>query len=331
VVRNVSWEYEEDRDGKFEQWDQNEDGFIDYEDILKHCGKVFILFINQTLLVDHVLPSANLPAGVLDDGKLSREEFASIDTVALSEVLRDVRNKHPHHMDRFANNVWLEGDVLATPVFTAVRERVAKLTRMPDYIVEGSEPLQVVHYEPHGHYHGHYDGQDKSAPCCYQVAETAEAVKLAKTKKGHCKLCRYITLTFNLNNVEEGGETAFPVADDPKYSWKKLEEEDRYKTNLSQFCKGERAPTSTAVKPARGSAILWYNHHRDSAGWLGQLDYNSLHGGCDVVKGEKWIGINWITAPPYTKKHLKSHYKNGVISTDYSDRGNDNYFEIDRD
>lgn len=40
---------------------------------------------------------------------------------------------------------------------------------------------------------------------------------------------------------------------------------------------------------------MWYNHVIDqSTGWLSNLDLMSYHGGCDVIKGHKWIVNNWI-------------------------------------
>ena len=40
---------------------------------------------------------------------------------------------------------------------------------------------------------------------------------------------------------------------------------------------------------------MWYNHVIDqSTGWLSDVDLMSYHGGCDVVKGYKWIVNNWI-------------------------------------
>jgi len=40
---------------------------------------------------------------------------------------------------------------------------------------------------------------------------------------------------------------------------------------------------------------MWYNHVTDkSTGWLSDLDLMSYHGGCDVMKGHKWIVNNWI-------------------------------------
>ena len=46
-----------------------------------------------------------------------------------------------------------------------------------------------------------------------------------------------------------------------------------------------------------GSALIWYNHKVDpETGWFGDLDIRSLHGGCNVIKGSKWIANNWIDA-----------------------------------
>ena len=49
------------------------------------------------------------------------------------------------------------------------------------------------------------------------------------------------------------------------------------------------------MKPKKGRAILWYNHFLDpTTEWTGAVDRNSLHGGCAVHKGTKWIANNWI-------------------------------------
>lgn len=52
------------------------------------------------------------------------------------------------------------------------------------------------------------------------------------------------------------------------------------------------------MKPRKGTAIMWYNHHHDpKTGLLGNLDVYSLHGGCDVLEGSKWIANRWINIP----------------------------------
>lgn len=44
--------------------------------------------------------------------------------------------------------------------------------------------------------------------------------------------------------------------------------------------------------------MAWYNHHTDpETNWLGEIDEWSLHGGCTLLKGEKWIANLWLTAP----------------------------------
>ena len=49
------------------------------------------------------------------------------------------------------------------------------------------------------------------------------------------------------------------------------------------------------MKPKKGRAVLWYNHFLDpTTEWTGAVDRNSLHGGCAVHKGTKWIANNWI-------------------------------------
>lgn len=102
-------------------------------------------------------------------------------------------------------------------------------------------------------------------------------------------LSRYITILFFLNNVTEGGETAFPVADREELFVGK-----NYSTNLSRNCNRG----SLVVKPVKGSALLWYNNVLDEeSGKMGEVDMLTLHGGCDVIEGEKWIANLWLNAP----------------------------------
>lgn len=80
---------------------------------------------------------------------------------------------------------------------------------------------------------------------------------------------------------------------------------DKY--NLSHGCKR----SNLLLKPKKGMAALWYNHLvNETDGWMGELDLFSLHGGCDVVKGEKWISNMWIPAPFGKAKDVPSIYLN---------------------
>ena len=63
------------------------------------------------------------------------------------------------------------------------------------------------------------------------------------------------------------------------------------------------------MKAKKGHAVVWYNHHVDGKnGWLGDMDDWSLHGGCQVRKGEKWIANLWLTAPYVKDKDAMSMY-----------------------
>lgn len=72
------------------------------------------------------------------------------------------------------------------------------------------------------------------------------------------------------------------------------EYDDKDLSNLSTHCH----QANIVVKPVKGTAILWYNHHLnpDNAESMGEMDKFSLHGGCDVRKGIKWIANNWLNA-----------------------------------
>ena len=62
--------------------------------------------------------------------------------------------------------------------------------------------------------------------------------------------------------------------------------------------------------PKAGRAVMWYNHHVDR-GYLGPLDVRSLHGGCNVKKGRKWIANHWMSAiqhPDYPRAFATAGY-----------------------
>ena len=44
-----------------------------------------------------------------------------------------------------------------------------------------------------------------------------------------------------------------------------------------------------AIQPEEGSAAFWWNLHTN--GWPDQL---TIHGGCPVLVGSKWITNKWV-------------------------------------
>jgi len=76
---------------------------------------------------------------------------------------------------------------------------------------------------------------------------------------------RLATVIMYLSDVENGGDTKFPEL-------------------------------SLEFSPARGAALLFASIGRDGA-----LLQSSLHAGCPVTSGEKWIATKWLRLSPYEK------------------------------
>ncbi|CAF1803119.1 unnamed protein product, partial [Brassica napus] len=79
---------------------------------------------------------------------------------------------------------------------------------------------------------------------------------------------RVATMLMYLTDDVEGGETYFPLAGDGECT-----------------C-GGKIMKGISVKPTKGDAVLFW-----SMGLDGQSDPNSIHGGCEVLSGEKWNSV----------------------------------------
>uniref|UniRef100_A0A803MY32 Fe2OG dioxygenase domain-containing protein n=1 Tax=Chenopodium quinoa TaxID=63459 RepID=A0A803MY32_CHEQI len=82
---------------------------------------------------------------------------------------------------------------------------------------------------------------------------------------------RVATMLMYLSDNVEGGETYFPMAGSGECS-----------------CGGKMV-SGMSVKPLKGDAVLFW-----SMGLDGQPDPRSLHGGCEVLSGEKWSATKWM-------------------------------------
>ncbi|XP_043722929.1 prolyl 4-hydroxylase 1 isoform X3 [Telopea speciosissima] len=82
---------------------------------------------------------------------------------------------------------------------------------------------------------------------------------------------RVATMLMYLSDNVEGGETYFPMA------------------GTGECTCGARTMKGLCVKPAKGDAVLFW-----SMGLDGESDMNSLHGGCEVLGGEKWSATKWM-------------------------------------
>lgn len=82
---------------------------------------------------------------------------------------------------------------------------------------------------------------------------------------------RIATMLMYLSDDVEGGETYFPMA------------------GTGDCNCGGKIVKGMSVKPIKGDAVLFW-----SMGLDGQSDPNSIHGGCEVLSGEKWSATKWM-------------------------------------
>ncbi|XP_052196735.1 probable prolyl 4-hydroxylase 10 [Diospyros lotus] len=141
-----------------------------------------------------------------------------------------------------------------------IEKKIADFTFIP---VEHGEGLQILHYEVGQKYEPHFDYfQDEF-----------------NTQNGGQRIA---TVLMYLSDVEEGGETVFPSA---KGNFSSVP----WWNELSECGKG-----GLSVKPKMGDALLFWSLKPDAS-----LDPSSLHGGCPVIKGNKWSSTKWIRINDY--------------------------------
>eukprot|EP00111_Clytia_hemisphaerica_P024777 TCONS_00073008-protein len=278
--------------GRYEGWDKDGDGNITIEEIISIAHLTKTLVMEEPDIRD-IFKAVGQPS-ILDDDIITKEEFQLLSTLAVEKYLDNLWQNHPRFKPRTSQQAWLFMEQWLDPTVHNIRERLVRLSGLPREIIYGGEMLQVVHYTTNGHYHAHHDSEthlSDHVPCCHQYSGDT----LGST--GECKLCRFLTFMMYLNDVEDGGQTAFPMAHEEVFDTDQIRQHGNASTdkyNLSYGCK----IANLVVKPKKGKAVLWYNHLvNQTDGWMGELDPFSLHGGCDVKSGEKWISNMWITAP----------------------------------
>jgi len=138
---------------------------------------------------------------------------------------------------------------------------------------EEYEYLQIGSYGTGGYYDVHQDPLFVYKDHHY-IASSVEPSRLGTYPTGD----RMSTLMFYLSHTKAGGYTVFPRL-------------------------------GVAVRPEKGSAILWHNIQED--GWS---DMMMLHGGCPVILGRKIVANKWIrevanmfTRPCKTEPNVHSY------------------------
>ncbi|XP_020246622.1 prolyl 4-hydroxylase 1 isoform X3 [Asparagus officinalis] len=186
---------------------------------------------------------------------------------------------------RTSSGMFLSSEERRYPIIQAIEKRIAVFSQVP---ADNGELIQVLRYEPNQYYKPHYDYFSDSVSsytlilhyiifffivfiCNALVRHTAYNVELwmqYNLKRGGQRIA---TMLMYLTDNVEGGETHFPKAGDGECS-----------------CGGKMVK-GLCVKPNKGDAVLFW-----SMGLNGESDPNSLHGGCEVLKGEKWSATKWM-------------------------------------
>jgi len=169
----------------------------------------------------------------LSRGKMRASQV--VDRESGGSYQSSVRKSEGSHFERGENDL--------------VRRIEARIEALVGIPVNRGEPLQILHYGPGGEYKAH---QDFFEP---RDAGTAKLTQIGGQRIG--------TLVMYLNDVPEGGETAFP-------------------------------DIGFSAKPHKGSVV--YFEYMNVAG---ELDYRCLHAGMPVIRGDKWIMTKWLRERPH--------------------------------
>ncbi|KAL6762869.1 hypothetical protein V8C86DRAFT_2508092 [Haematococcus lacustris] len=122
------------------------------------------------------------------------------------------------------------------------------------------EAFNILKYESTQHYDSHMDAFDPK-------------------EYGPQASQRIASFLVYLTAPEEGGETIFK-----RQGWA---HGDKPISDYRSCGDGYK------YQPRQGDGILFYNTYADNS-----IDPHSLHGGCPVVKGEKWVATRWLRNLP---------------------------------
>jgi prolyl 4-hydroxylase len=235
--------------------------------------EIFIPSLKRKLTVEML---SKTPRLLLVKNFISKQECDAIINTAkprlqhssVAVVKNNQQASEAENQIRTSSTAWLDSRSTGLTLLDDITRRVYELVQVP---MNHAEDMQVLHYGFKQHYHAHHDFFD---PKVYPTEEY---------KKGHNRM---ITVFMYLSDVEEGGETNFP-----------------YATGDTQLRSYDKCEMGLKVKPKLGDCIVFYSMkseaHRPDGN---QLDHNSLHAGCDVIKGDKWSANYWIRNVPWKQR-----------------------------
>ncbi|XP_069581789.1 transmembrane prolyl 4-hydroxylase-like [Brachyistius frenatus] len=270
-------------DEVFSLLDLNQDGLLQKQEIVSHSRSRDGTWLSPDNLRQILTGLEACPTGMLSLGDFRR-------VYDMSQRPGQQRSGKLHgQFKQRSKHTWLYQCPGSHHVLRTLRNRVIGLTRLPSALVELSEPLQVIRYENGDFSNAHHDSSlSRSETTCAHTRLAGNTSALTEVS------CRYLTVSFYLSSVDEGGETTFPVADNRTYEEQALFQDGVDFTDTQETC----SRGNLRMKPTAGTALLWYNHLSDGQGWMGELDEYSLHGDCPVRRGVKWVANSWVNVDP---------------------------------
>lgn len=186
------------------------------------------------------------------DNVLTKAECELIIQTSKDRLVRSsVISTNPISDIRTSKNTFLHKSKEKIPI-NDILEKIDNLTvKISGKPIENQEPLQVVKYNKNQQYKNHYD-------CC--VPHDSELCIEDARKFGY----RHSTFLLYLNDVENGGETSFPLLN--------------YK-----------------FKPRMGCGIFFFNLNKDES----KFNVLSKHAGLPPLQDEKWVCNKWIRTKQY--------------------------------
>ena len=164
------------------------------------------------------------PLAFLLEGFLTAAECDRLIALSRTKLKASPMMGDASAIERTSESVFL--GAAADPLLAELQRRRAAIAQLPLARLEASEDLQVVHYEQGATFGMHHDSS--------------------------AFLPRYLTAFYYLNDVEDGGETAFPAADGAMAP-----------SEAMALKEPAAEGGGLVVKPKRGAAlVLWYNQPR---------------------------------------------------------------------
>ena len=154
---------------------------------------------------------------------------------------------------RTSENAWCTGHCESHPSTVEVMSRIEKVTGIP---TENYESFQVLRYQLGQEYRAHHD--------------------MSRTDNRLACGPRVYTFFLYLSDVEEGGETEFPLIKRP-------------------------SGISVKVKPTRGTALVWPSVKNDDPT---AQDPRTRHAALPVIKGTKFAANAWIHQFDYSEPNI---------------------------